>query len=159
VLLGLIEDTRAALARAAGEAAAQYAAALAELELEAVRRELSLPGEQRPEFVDRPEDHIPRLHLVLHAGSEDALLEVLTELTPEGLQAAWSAANAIPEAPLRLHRLTRLCLVLDHKVFGEEMAEARHRSYALMPYRIEERVQLVNDAIAGTFCLLRLRSG
>lgn len=164
VLIELLDATRARLAQANGRAAVQYAAALAELELEAARRGLELPTVPRPapvappENVDRPEDHIPRLDLVLHAGSESAVLEVLAELGPDGMYRAWQVAQAIPEPPFRLFRLTLLCLVLDRRAFGEETAEQRHRSYALFPGNVAARLQLVNDAIAATFALLRMRT-
>lgn len=163
VLIELLDATRSGLERAHGQAEVQYAAALAELELEVARRGLELAPEPRPappapEPEDRPEDHIPRLHLMLHAGSEAAVLELLSELGPDEMYHAWQVANAIPEPPLRLARLTCLCLVLDRRVFGEETAEHRHRSYALFPADVGARLQLVNDAITATFALLRLRA-
>lgn len=164
VLIELLDATRASLARANGRAEVQYAAALAELELEAARRGLE-PGPSaqpapaaQPDVVDRPEDHIPRLDLVLHAGSETAVLEELAELGPDDMYHAWQVARAIPEPPLRLSRLTTLCLVLDRRVFGEETAEQRHRSYALFPAPVDARLQVVNEAIAATFVLLRMRT-
>lgn len=164
VLIELLDTTRASLAQANGRAEVEYAAALAELELEAARRGLELPAVSQPapapspEAVDRPEDHIPRLHLVLHAGSEAAVLELLAELGPDAMHEAWQVARAIPELPLRLARLTSLCLVLDRRVFGEDTAEQRHRSYALFPAGADARLQLVNDAIAATFAVLRMRT-
>lgn len=164
VLVELLDTTRASLAEANGREEVQYAAALAELELEAARRGLQLPGLPQPgsavpaEEVDRPEDHIPRLDLVLHAGGESAVLELLAELAPDGMYRAWQVANAIPEPPLRLSRLTTLCLALDRRVFGEDVAEQRHRSYALFPGSVDARLHLVNDAIAATFALLRMRT-
>lgn len=123
-VVGLLADVRRRVGTSRAARARRYAAALLELELEAVRRDLPVPGVHEPMA---PPVARQKLAPALRAGDDDAFAQIAACLDIDGLWRAYRLALDLPCRAARLRALEQVAWQMDVRLYGVDAAGRRRR--------------------------------
>lgn len=148
LVLDLLEDIRRRVAGVPAESVPAYEGALAALEAEAARRELTLPGERErmPVAVARR-----RLARLLRSGRPEELLELVPDLDPRGLYGLFRRAAGRHEPEDRLRLLEAIFVRLDELHYDPAVAHRRRERFLRPELPLTRRLERIRKAVAFQF--------